>query len=167
MIEITFKEFYELNYQEDAFHDLYVMKNGNDEVLYVGISSQKIWDRWFGWNGHIFDDHLILIGKSSIGQKVVDNLPDSWCWKIQLWTLDDCVAFCKDEISPTRAYYDIKYLEPFMIEKLRPVLNVLYNQNPGKDSTPKSEKEKRIDKILDKAYYEVFEKNSRWGKDKT
>lgn len=75
------------------------MKNGLDEILYIGISSQKIWDRWFGWNGHIFDGRDFLDGKSSIGEKIVDHLPDSWGWKIQLWTLDDCVALCKDEIS--------------------------------------------------------------------
>jgi hypothetical protein len=59
MIEITFKDFYELNYRETEAYELYVMKNGHDEVLYVGISSQNIWGRWFGWNGHIFDDNLI------------------------------------------------------------------------------------------------------------
>ncbi|MDO9299755.1 MAG: hypothetical protein Q7T89_00160 [Anaerolineales bacterium] len=48
MIEITFREFYELKYQEDGFHELYVAKNDLGEILYVGISSQKNLDRWFG-----------------------------------------------------------------------------------------------------------------------
>lgn len=53
MIEITFREFYELKYQEDALHELYVVKNGLGDILYIGITSQTIWERWFGWNGHI------------------------------------------------------------------------------------------------------------------
>lgn len=160
MIEITFKEFYELEYKEDGLHELYVVKNGLDETLYIGITSQKIWDRWFGWNGHIFLSGAILEGRSSVGCRIVDHLPDSWAWIVQLWTLDDCVAFCKDEISSTRRSYDIKYLEPFMIEKLRPALNIAYNLNPSTDNTPKSEKEKVREAELDKAYYEVFEKKS-------
>ncbi len=163
MIELTFKDFYESRYEETGYYDLYIMENGHGEVLYIGISILKIWDRWFGWNGHIYLDNLILIGKSSVGEKIVNNLPDSWQWKIQLWTLEDCVKFCKDEISPTRANYDIKYIEPFMIMKLRPALNIIYNQNPGKDSTPKSKKEREIEALLDKAYYDVFEKNSKWN----
>lgn len=125
MLEITFKEFYELSYEGDAWHELYVVKNGLDEVLYVGITSQKIWDRWFGWNGHISLSGAILVGKSSVGCKIV-------------------------------------YLEPFMIEKLRPTLNVMYNLNPGADNTPKSEKEKAREAELDRIYKEVFEKNSKW-----
>jgi len=162
MLEITFREFYELEYEEDGLHELYVVKNGLDETLYVGITSQKIWDRWFGWNGHIFLSGAILEGRSSVGNKIVDHLPDSWKWKVQLWTLDDCVAFCKDEISPTRKYYDTKYLEPFMIEKLRPALNVTYSLNPGADNTPKSEKEKAREVELDRIFKEIFEKNSKW-----
>jgi len=38
MIEITFKGFYEYKYREDGFHELYVMKNGFEDILYVGIS---------------------------------------------------------------------------------------------------------------------------------
>ena len=157
MIEITFKEFYEYKYIEDGFNELYIMKNGLDEVLYIGISEQNIWNRWFGFNGHILDGGNFLKGRSSVGEKVVDHLPDSWSWKIQLWTLEDCVGFCKSEISPTRKSYDIKYLEPFMIQKLRPSLNNTFNLNPGKDSMPMSEKEKRREEELDRIYREIFE----------
>jgi hypothetical protein len=158
MIEITFREFYELDYQEDGYHELYVMKNGLDEVLYIGITSQRIWDRWFGLNGHIFDGENFLNGRSSVGQKIVDHLPAAWEWKIQLWTLEDCVAFCAGEISPTRRGYDIKYLEPFMIQKLRPALNVSFNLNPSRDCTPMSEREKKREAELDKIYKQIFEK---------
>jgi len=84
MIEITFKNFFEYKYSHEEFHELYIMKNGLDEVLYIGISEQNIWNRWFGFNGHIRDGGNFLQGRSSVGEKVVDYLPDSWDWKIQL-----------------------------------------------------------------------------------
>ncbi len=163
MIEITFREFFEYKYREDGFHELYIMKNGLGEILYIGISEQNIWNRWFGRNGHIMEGPNYLIGESSVGRKVVDHLPDSWDWKIQLWTLDDCVEFCADELNPD-GRYDIKMLEPFMIQKLRPSLNMTYNLNPGIDHTPKSEKEKRRETELDRVYREVFEKKSKGWK---
>ena len=98
-----------------------------------------------------------LIGESSVGQKVVDHLPDSWDWKIQLWSLDDCLEFCSDELNPN-GRYTIKWLEPIMIQKLRPSLNVMYNLNPGIDHTPTSDSEKRHEAELDRAFREIFEK---------
>lgn len=91
-------------------------------------------------------------------------MPDSWDWKIQLWTLEDCLRFCADELNP-KGRYTIKWLEPIMIQRLRPNLNVIYNLNPGIDNTPLSEREKKRKEALDKAFYEVFEKNSKWKKD--
>ena len=160
MIEITFKDFYEYKYREDGFHELYVMKNGLEEILYVGISNQNIWNRWFGWNGHIMDGPRYMVGESSVGQKIVDHLPDSCNWKIQLWTFKDCVSFCADELNP-HGRYTIKWLEPFMIQKLHPSLNLTYNLNPGKDTMPKSKKEIEREKLLDKAYDEIFNKKDR------
>ena len=157
MIEIAFREFFEYKYYEDDFYELYVMKNGLGEVLYVGISSENIWNRWFGWRGHITVGTNYLVGESSVGRKVVDHLPDSWNWKIQLWTLQDCKEFCADYLNPN-GRYTIKLLEPLMIQKLRPALNVIYNLNPGKDTTPKSNKEIEREKFLDKMYDEIFNK---------
>jgi hypothetical protein len=93
----------------------------------------------------------------------VDHLPDSWNWKIQLWTLDDCVAFCADELG-LHGRYTIQTVEPFMVQKLCPILNVHYNKNPGMDHTPKSEKEKRRHAVLDRVYREVFEKKAKDSK---
>jgi hypothetical protein len=157
MIEITFREFYEYKYEEDGFHELYVMKNGLGEILYIGISNQNIWNRWFGMRGHILDNGKFMSGESLVGKNVVNHLPGSWSWKIQLWTLNDCIEFCKKDLSPN-GKYTIKYLEPLMIKRLKPALNTLYNLTPGADSMPKSEKEKHYEKLLDKAYRDVFEK---------
>ena len=87
-------------------------------------------------------------------------MPQSWGWKIQLWTLDDCIALCMHEINP-RGRYTIKFLEPIIIQKLRPNINVTYNLNPGADHMPKSENEKQLEAELDRAYYEIFEKRSK------
>ena len=160
MIEITFKDFYEYKYHEDGFHELYIMKNGIEEILYVGISNQTIWNRWFGWNGHIIGDARYMVGESAVGKKVVDHLPDSWDWKIQLWTLDDCVEFCADELKPNRRY-DIKMLEPVIIQKLHPSLNTIYNLEPGVDHTPKSEKEKQREVELNNAFRNIFDKKTQ------
>jgi len=71
MIEINFKDFYEYRYREDGFYELYVIKNAFEEILYVGISNQNIWNRWFGWNGHITGDANYMIGESTVGKKIV------------------------------------------------------------------------------------------------
>jgi hypothetical protein len=164
MIEIRFREFFAYEYPQDVFYQLYVVKNGLDEILYIGISSENIWNRWFGWSGHITVGTNYLVGASSVGQKIVDHLPDSWDWKIQLWTLDDCKEFCTDQLNP-HGRYTVQWLEPLMIQKLHPSLNITYNLNPGIDHTPLSEREKKRMDALDKAYREIFEKNAKWKQD--
>jgi integrase len=73
MIEITFKEFFEYKYQEDGFYELYVMQNGLGDTLYVGISSQNIWNRWFGWNGHIPHWMAIRVGNLRYAQELAHH----------------------------------------------------------------------------------------------
>ena len=59
MIEIDFESFHNQDYAEEGY-SLYVIKNGLGNVLYVGISHLSIWERWFGWNGHIlWVDHIV------------------------------------------------------------------------------------------------------------
>jgi hypothetical protein len=164
MLEITFREFFEYKYPHGEFHELYIMKNGLEEILYIGISSENIWNRWFGWCGHILVGTNYLVGESSVGRNIVDHLPDSWNWKVQLWTFEDCREFCAEKLNPN-GRYDIKWLEPLMIQKLRPSLNIIYNLNPGPDNTPISEKEIKRQAALDRAYREIFEKNSKWKKE--
>jgi hypothetical protein len=86
MIELTFEDFHEGNFLEEGFV-LYVLKNGLDDVLYVGISKKNIWSRWFAFGGHMIWDGKHIIGQSAVGQKIFDHLPDSLNWKIQLWRL--------------------------------------------------------------------------------
>ena len=41
MIEITFREFFEYQYHENGFHELYIMKNGLDQFFILAFH-QKI-----------------------------------------------------------------------------------------------------------------------------
>lgn len=164
MIELTFYDFHDHYYEirdkkfPHDFFQLYVMKNGLGDVLYVGISTVDVWGRWFGWGGHMVWEGKIVYGESSIGIKIENHLPDSLNWKIQLWSLDDCLDFCKDEAPVDLSQATINLLEPIMIQKLSPALNVTFNNNPGKDSTPPSRKELEQTRKLDQLYRDHFNK---------
>jgi hypothetical protein len=65
MIELSFWNFHEQKYHETGLgYCLYVMKNGSDCVLYVGISVEDVWERWFGGRGHITWDGNVIYGDS-------------------------------------------------------------------------------------------------------
>lgn len=157
MIEITFEEFHKQHYKEEGFN-LYVVKNGLGDVLYVGISENDVWGRWFGFGGHIVWDGKVIYGESPIGSKIEEHLPSSLLWKIQLWTLDDCIDFCQREIQNNRSSISIRKLEPIMIKKLSPSLNISYNISPGRDTTPRNKKEIENEKYLDKMFRDIFDK---------
>ncbi len=164
MVELTLYDFHEHYYDilEEKFPGasfrLYVMKNGLGDVLYVGISTDDVWERWFGGRGHMCWDGNIIYGDSPIGVKIENHLPESLQWKIQLWTLSDCMEFCASTLPDQGVKMDIRAVEPFMIQKLHPALNVMYNTSPGKDTTPKSKKELAWEEYADKAYFEIFNK---------
>jgi len=157
MIELDFLQFHEQKYREKRY-ELYVLKNGLGDILYIGISKSNVWERWFGWGGHMMWDGNVIYGESPIGVKIENHLPDSLNWKIQLWTLEDCIKFCRKELPGDILEKTINDVEPIMIRKLSPALNNTYNLNPGKDTTPKSPKEKELEQKADAAYDEIFNK---------
>ena len=157
MIALRFEDFHEENYEDKGFC-LYVMKNGLGDVLYVGISTQDIWSRWFAWGGHLTWDGKIIYGESPIGEKIENHLPDSLNWEIQLWTLKDCIKFCRKELHDNPSKVTIHEIEPIMIRKLSPALNITYNLNLGKETTPKSQREREREQKADKLYREIFNK---------
>jgi hypothetical protein len=157
MIEITFQEFHEQKYEEQLFR-LYVMKNGLGDILYIGITINDIWERWFGWGGHVLWDGKLIYGDSPIGVKIENHLPDSLSWKIQLWTLEDCIEFCQRELPSDSSGVTIHAVEPIMIRKLSPALNATYNLTPGKDTTPKNWRERELEQRAAAAYREIFDK---------
>src|SRR6266545_3307801 len=126
MIELDFSQFHEKKYREHRY-GLYVLKNGLGDVLYVGISKNDIWERWFGWGGHMMWDGNVIYGESPIGVKIENHLPDSLKWKIQLWTLEDCIKFCRKELPGYKFEKTVYDIEPIMIRILSPALNSAYN----------------------------------------
>jgi len=104
------------------------------------------------WDGNV------IYGESPIGEKIEYHLPESLNWKIQLWTLKDCVRFCRKELPADKSEVAIHDVEPIMIRKLLPALNVTYNSTPGKDTTPKSQKEIELARKADELYREIFNK---------
>lgn len=157
MIELSFRQFHDGQYRERGY-ELYVMKNGLGDILYIGISTTDVWGRWFAWGGHMMWDGNVIYGDSTIGGKIENHLPESLDWKIQLWTLKDCLKFCKAELPEDTSNLTIQHVEPIMIRKLSPSLNATHNLNPGRDTTPKSDKELRWDGYVDNAYDEIFNK---------
>jgi hypothetical protein len=157
MIELAFSEFHEQRYREQQYC-LYVVKNGSGDVLYVGISKNDVWERWFGWGGHFTWDGDVLSGESPVGVKIENHLPDSLKWKIQLWNLEDCLEFCSDDFPADLSEVTIDYLEPIMIRKLFPILNATYNQNPVNDTSLRNNKEIEHERLLDQSYKDIFDK---------
>ena len=86
MIELDFQQFHDQKYREQRY-ELYMLKNGLGDILYIGISKNDVWQRWFGWGGHMTWDGKVIYGESPVGVKIENHLPDSLSWKIQLWTL--------------------------------------------------------------------------------
>lgn len=157
MIELSFKDFHEQKYYDEGY-SLYVIKNGLGDILYAGISIVDVWSRWFGWGGHMTWDGNVIYGESPVGVKIENNLPNSLNWKIQLWTLEDCLLFCRNELLGNALEITIHDVEPIMIQKLSPVLNATYNLTPRMDTTPKSQKEKDLEQKADVAYQKIFNK---------
>ena len=157
MIELSFDDFHEQNYEDKGFC-LYVIKNGLDDILYIGISTVNVWQRWFGWGGHMTWDGNVIFGESYIGTKIENHMPDSLNWVIQLWTLSDCIKFCRKELSDIKSEITLRVVEPIMIRKLSPALNRIRNLTPGKDTTPLSQKEREFENKADKAYRDIFDK---------
>lgn len=155
MIELDFLQFHEQKYREKRY-ELYLLKNGLGDILYIGISQSNVWERWFGWGGHMMWDGTVIYGESPIGVKIENHLPDSLKWKIQLWTLKECIEFCRKELSDELSKVTIHDIEPIIIRKLSPALNATYNLNPGKDTTPKSQKEIELERKADELYREIF-----------
>ena len=128
MISLTFEQFQNGDYEDNANHELYIVKD-NKSVLYVGISSRGIWNRWFGkLDPHIGRNYE---GKAyhgtNLGRAILNNLPRSLAWTIELWTIDDCTDFLGYELDEhAKAFVKIRFFESMMIRELKPSLNVYF-----------------------------------------
>jgi hypothetical protein len=150
MKRLTLTDFYAGNFT-DRGYSLYIVKDADGKVMYIGISAVSIWSRWFGGGtSHMgVGSHGEVYGKSTIGEVIERRFPDSWNWMIELWTVQDCRKFLDRELAGQNvSAMTIRELEPYMIEKLAPLYNVLHNGETHEDPllTPK----------LDEAYRKIF-----------
>lgn len=125
MISLSFKQFMSGEYTTRGYHELYVLRNKED-ILYIGISQNISW-RWFGGlSSHLMQNiYGEWIYNSTAGEVVVRNMPESLDWTIELWTLRDCVRFLGGKIRKWKlTYRGINIIEPYMIMRLKPLLNV-------------------------------------------
>jgi len=151
MIKIKFSDFIRHNYQDEFC--LYILRNSEDSPLYIGISRGDVWERWFGYGGHITLGRFGPIPTSHVGRKVLDHHPESMNWKIELWSMDDCTGFCGSKVPD-----DLIFLEAYIIGAYSPVLNISHNPNPQPDNTLESKEEISRKKDLDRVYDEIFNK---------
>jgi hypothetical protein len=127
------------------------VRDADGQALYIGISTDSIWHRWFGSEtGHMtigFDGKPH--GASHIGQVIENNLPLSWEWKIDLLTEEDCVRILAEEPNgKDLTKRDIGFLEVDMINRFSPLYNVLHGGGYHEDPT--------ATKKLDDDYKKIF-----------
>ncbi len=131
MLTLGFDQFMEGKYPDDFQmpFQMYVLRD-MIKTLYVGISTRNVWNRWFSDRGHMTQNvDGRWFGISAIGQHVVENMPSSLQYVIDLWTLQDGLSTFETELR--QAGYslertDIHCVEPIAIQRLRPTFNVTY-----------------------------------------
>ena len=71
MKSLLFSEFYAGKY-DDLGYELYIIRDIDGNVMYIGIARDSIWHRWFGGSaGHMdCDAKGRLYGKSRIGEVI-------------------------------------------------------------------------------------------------
>ena len=95
-------------------HSIYILWYGKagTQALYVGISRDNVWNRWFYRDGC----HITLYksgnmqGNTTVGQAVANNRPESLAWEIEFRDYD---------------YLNqrLERVERELIKELRPLLN--------------------------------------------
>jgi len=135
MKALSFSEFYKGNYI-DLGYELYLVKDLNGNVMYIGISRDSIWHRWFeGGTGHMLvDSNGKIHGQSYIGEVIERRFPNSWNWVIGLWTKDDCIKACSEYFENSKkSKIEIEMIEPYMIKKYEPLYNIAHGNGRHED----------------------------------
>lgn len=135
MNNLRFSDFYKADY-EDLGYELYIIKDSDGNVMYVGISRDSIWHRWFGGGTSHMDRDANgrVYGKSYVGEIIERRFPDSWNWIIELWTKEDCLAVCGQDIAGRDLdAIDIEATEPYMIRKFEPLYNIAHGGGRHED----------------------------------
>jgi hypothetical protein len=135
MKAMKFSEFYEGQFADDGF-ELYLVKDVNGQAMYIGISRDSIWHRWFGGSTSHMDTNPAgkLYGRSYFGEVIERRFPVSLDWVIELWTREDCLNACKTEFSGRDIdKIEIESIEPYMIAKFEPLYNVTHGGGRHED----------------------------------
>ena len=147
---LKFSEFYRGQFADDGY-ELYIVKDNNEKIMYIGISRDSIWHRWFGGGPSHMDADTAgkIYGKSYIGEVIERRFPTSWDWTIELWTREDCLKACEAEFSgKDMNKIEIESIEPYMIIKFEPLYNILHGG--GRHEDPLTTKN------LDSIYKDLF-----------
>jgi hypothetical protein len=97
MLQFTIKQAMDGAYNTSGYY-IYLYRDG-ETVFYVGRSQSPL-DRLM--------QHLALDDRgygSSLGDIILDNLPESWEWTIELYTLAECLPFIEQHKSGFLPYY--------------------------------------------------------------
>jgi hypothetical protein len=150
MLTMFFSDFYIGEY-EDLGYELYLLRDSDGAVMYIGIAKDSIWHRWFeGGTSHMESQTGgRLYGKSVIGEVVERRFPNSWNWTIELWTKEDCLKVCDvDYRGKDVEKLTIESIESQMIVKFEPLYNVIHGGGRHEDPL--------ITKGLDTIYKDIF-----------
>jgi hypothetical protein len=153
MIKLTFSEFYAGDFVDQGY-ELYIVKDRQQQVMYIGISRDSVWNRWFGGiNSHMdAAQNGLLHGNSIIGEVIQRRFPDSWNWHIELWTKDDCLRRLRDDLNGMNDQsverLDLEGIESYLIKKTSPLYNVMLAGGRHEDPL--------VTDKLDEAYNSIF-----------
>jgi hypothetical protein len=150
MQAMKFFEFYKGHFA-DGGYELYFVKDIEERPMYIGISRDSIWHRWFGGGPSHMDINADgkIYGKSYFGEVMERRFPASWDWIIELWMKEECISACINEFSgrdPDKI--EIESVEPYMIAKFEPLYNVTHAG--GRHEDPITTKK------LDSIYKDLF-----------
>ena len=135
---MTFKEFAKGEWCDNnkgCEYSLYMVKDGND-ALYIGISHDHIYNRWFNPGRAHMPGLRYKISDwcfSTIGRRIADNRPESEQYTIGLFTLDEVRELLQTEIKELNLYspaMDLEYCEELLIAKMEPFDNTTCNPRP-------------------------------------
>ncbi len=122
MISVTIGEILAKEIIDTLGHLIYVVRD-NGLVFYVGQSKRDVLTR--------FGEHLQK--PSRLGQLIQLNSPASQEWSVDFYALADCAAFVQQKsLFALQAWqhFDMDMAEKGMIEVMRPVLNLDFNEKP-------------------------------------
>lgn len=128
MKSLSFSEFYAGQFADEGY-ELYLVKDVERKPMYIGISRDSVWHRWFGGGPSHMDVNAEgrVYGKSYIGEVIERRFPSSWEWVIELWTKEECIKACKNDFVGRNAdKIEIESIEPYMIAKFEPLYNVTH-----------------------------------------